>query len=349
MKCPNCGAEVSETAKFCPSCGFSLGQAGARVEHLRSRQFVEALIPPAPARGLPMPPPSNSLIPNLKAIFNAVFKPRAPLSLGPTPSLSHRTADVAYVIAIAVLLGAGLAVAYGIVRVSNLFVFAFFLSLIPTGAYLALVYLSDRFEREPPLLVALAFAWGAASTLPAVLVNDAVASAIGFLLAPVVSAPIAEEFFKSIFVYYMFTRSRLSAEVNSLTDGFVYGFASGLGFGFVENIIYMATIASTSSTIDAVVIRSLTVLMHGFTTGIVGWWLAYMKLRGVPYAGRMWDLAAPLVFAICVHAVWNGTNILLILLGARMAPLAIITLYFVGIAYLTRKIIGEAIRDEVLR
>jgi len=348
MKCPNCGAEVSETAKFCPSCGFRLEQAGTRIEHLRARQIVEALIPPAPARGVPMPPPSNSLIPNLRAMFNAVFKPRAPLSLGPMPSLSHKTADVAYIIAIAVLLGIGLAVAYGIVRVGSLFTLAFFLSLIPAGAYLSLVYLSDRFEREPPLLVALAFAWGAASTLPALLVNNAAARAIG-VLAPVVSAPIGEEFFKSIFVYYMFTRSKLSTEVNSLTDGFVYGFASGLGFGFVENIVYMASITLTSSMIDAVVIRSLTVLMHGFTTGIVGWWLAYMKLRGVPYAGRIWDLASPLVFAICVHAVWNGTSTLLQLLGARTAPLAVMTLYFVGIAYLTRKIIGEAIRDEVLK
>ncbi len=343
MRCPNCGAEVPDSAVYCPYCGYSL----RRVDKSRIQRIVESAIPEPSVGGNVINPPLNSLVPNLKTIFDAVFKPRRPMARGALPPPTYKSADVIYIVAMVILLGLGIYVSFSAVPIGNLFLLGLALSSLPAVAYLSLLYLADRYEREPLWLVALSFAWGVASTVPAIVINTGFASVFGLAATAVVSAPLVEEVFKSLFVYYMFTRSKLSINVNSLTDGFLYGFASGLGFGFAENILYMSRLSVSLTPVDALIIRSLTVLMHGFTTGIVGWWLAYIKLSGFSYRGRSWDLFSPLLFAVAVHATWNGTAALLDYISAGTASTVVVTLYAVGIAYLIRKVVGEALRDEV--
>ena len=56
--CPNCGTQVSATARFCPSCGAAIGYASANIPLVPPTQVLrqpEEPAPPAPAAYMPEP------------------------------------------------------------------------------------------------------------------------------------------------------------------------------------------------------------------------------------------------------------------------------------------------------
>ena len=52
MKCPNCGNELSDTAKFCTSCGTSIPEAAPAAE---AQPAVEPEAPAAEPEAAPAP------------------------------------------------------------------------------------------------------------------------------------------------------------------------------------------------------------------------------------------------------------------------------------------------------
>src|SRR6266508_1530778 len=105
----------------------------------------------------------------------------------------------------------------------------------------------DYFEREPPVLLAAVFAWGALVAVTAAVpgnaaLNSLVAKvgspAFAATWGPALAAPVVEEPLKLLGVVVVALLA--TEQINSVVDGFVYGAVAGLGFQVIENVLYAA-------------------------------------------------------------------------------------------------------------
>lgn len=156
-------------------------------------------------------------------------------------------------------------------------------------AFSALVWLLDKYEREPLRLLLGAFLWGA---IPAAVVSlvlevvlgvplwlllgDAPAEAIGVALG----APIIEELAKGaalILLALLFSR-----EFDGVMDGIVYGALVGFGFAMTENIAYLVSCGPVGSVeCQALAFwRTLVFgLNHAFYTALTGAAIGYAMTK----------------------------------------------------------------------
>jgi RsiW-degrading membrane proteinase PrsW (M82 family) len=127
------------------------------------------------------------------------------------------------------------------------FFFAALAAIVPTGAYVALIWRLDRYEKEPLGIIAAAFIWGA---VPAVLgaiiaelvlglpVKAFVAEQSALINASLVAPPV-EEGLKALALLAIFVIRR--AEFDDILDGIIYGSLVGLGFSMTENLLYFVS------------------------------------------------------------------------------------------------------------
>lgn len=119
------------------------------------------------------------------------------------------------------------------------------LALVPVIPVVAFYLWLDRWEREPPSLLTFAFVWGAAvATFAALLLNTAadlllVSSGQDATATALLVAPVVEELFKGLAVLLVFLLRR--HEFDGVVDGLVYAGMVGIGFAFVENVLYLGT------------------------------------------------------------------------------------------------------------
>jgi protease PrsW len=186
------------------------------------------------------------------------------------------------------------------------------MAVLPVPLYVFGVYLLDRKEPEPKILLFLTFVWGATiAILISLVINTAVMNFLGLTASSIISAPITEEISKGAAIFLLFFLRRKN--LDSILDGIVYGAMVGLGFAMTENIFYY--------------VRSLSA--SGITGGLSIFWT-----RGVmtPYAHPLFTMMTGIGFAISantdndwlrkkapvfgiitaivLHAVWNGSNLL---------------------------------------
>lgn len=185
---------------------------------------------------------------------------------------------------------------------------------VPMLLFLALVWWLDRYEREPVWLLLLTFAWGAVGAIVVALDGSGrmmapmgalapppwVADAVGAVLV----APLIEEPAKAVVLLFV----ALTRKFDNATDGFVYGAATGLGFGMTENFMYFTVTAASGDVgfwAGTVVVRTLySAVMHATASSVVGASLGLAKFRGLPWMGA--SLAGGLLVAIGIHMGWNG-------------------------------------------
>ncbi len=187
------------------------------------------------------------------------------------------------------------------------------LAVLPVPIYVGLALFVDRFEPEPPHLLAWAFFWGATgATLIALMVNSAgqalvgsaFGSAVGELYGASLSAPVVEEASKAVVLLAIYRWRR--AEFDGVLDGIVYASMVGLGFAFTENILYYARTALEGGVPLAAVffVRGiLAPFAHPVFTALTGVGLGIAALRGSP-----WRRALPavgLLGAMILHSLWN--------------------------------------------
>lgn len=159
----------------------------------------------------------------------------------------------------------------------------------------ALMWL-DRYEAEPPALLAAAFAWGAVIA-PGVslLVNQASLAAL-----------MVEETAKGLGVLAILLLRRRG--LDGVVDGIVYGGMAGIGFALIENVLYLGQAfgdAGGDGAMTTFVARGLfSPFAHPFFTMAigVGLWVAASHRGFGPH------LLAPLlgwVVAVVLHGAWN--------------------------------------------
>jgi RsiW-degrading membrane proteinase PrsW (M82 family) len=185
------------------------------------------------------------------------------------------------------------------------------LSLIPVVVVVATYLWLDRFENEPTSLLAFAFSWGAGvATLGALVINSASIAAIqqagGDTTAGVVLvAPAVEEALKGAGVLVILLLNR--REFDGVVDGLVYAGLVGIGFAFVEDVLYLGRTVQThdGATAMVFVLRCLaSPFAHPLFTAATGIGLGIAARTRRPYLWVLAPLAGYLV-AVGLHSTWN--------------------------------------------
>jgi len=183
-------------------------------------------------------------------------------------------------------------------------------------AFLFFIWWMDRYDREPLWLLGVAYLWGAFGSIAASVVLTIVsAAAVGSILhllnsptwvleaaLPSIIAPLAEEPSKAAILLLIIWH----ADFDNMTDGFVYGAATGLGFGMTENFLYfLGAIDDLGVWFGTVVVRTCySAIMHATATAIVGAALGWARFRGA--TALVLSGSVGLAAAVVIHGVWNG-------------------------------------------
>lgn len=186
-------------------------------------------------------------------------------------------------------------------------------SILPTIAYVLLIWWIDRHEREPLHLLAAAFIWGA---LPAVTASALLEWAIGdlwpvpeeasALFSSGLIAPPVEEILKGLAVWAIYRLAR--SEFDGALDGIVYGSLVGFGFAMTENAFYFLSAQAQGDLAHwATIVLGRGVafgLNHALFTSFTG--IAFGVIRY--WKRRIAKVLAALLgvgFAILAHALHN--------------------------------------------
>lgn len=195
------------------------------------------------------------------------------------------------------------------------FVVGLLFAVVPVVPLLAYFAWLDRNEPEPRGLLLFAFGWGAAvATLGSLVLNTAsvlVLDAAGrdpeFVSVAVV-APVVEEALKGLGILAILLIGRRG--LDGVVDGLVYAGVVGVGFAFVENILYLGaalTDGGGAGLIGTFVVRGIfSPFAHPLFTAPIGIAIAVAARRG----GLRWAwVLVGYVVAVLLHGVWNGSAV----------------------------------------
>ena len=115
------------------------------------------------------------------------------------------------------------------------------LAALPVGPLVAGYLWLDRYEPEPKRLLAAGLCWGGfVATAAALLVQGVGGFYVGFTddQSLAIVAPVTEEASKGLFLMLLLWWRR--SELDGILDGIIYAGMVGIGFAFIENILYLA-------------------------------------------------------------------------------------------------------------
>jgi len=194
---------------------------------------------------------------------------------------------------------------------------AFFFGFVPMFLFAAFVNWLDRYEKEPKLLLGVAFIWGVViAGGGAYILNTAVgvgvysitgsASAADFSTTSI-AAPIIEEALKGIAVLFVFLIFR--KEFDSVLDGIVYASITAMGFAAIENVLYIYRNGFQGGGWEGfwalVFIRVVLVgWMHPFFTSFTGIGIAIARISTNPFA-KLIAIPGGYAVAVSTHSFHN--------------------------------------------
>jgi RsiW-degrading membrane proteinase PrsW (M82 family) len=186
------------------------------------------------------------------------------------------------------------------------------LAAVPVFGVVAAFLWLDRYEAEPPSLLAFAFAWGAGvASFGALVVNTASLQAISEAggdpsVTVLVVAPVVEEALKGAAVLLIVLLRR--REFHGVVDGLVYAGMAGVGFAFVENVLYLGRGLATgggTGLVAVFVIRCVvSPFAHPLFTAATGVALG-LAARSRRASTRLLLPVAGFALAVGLHAAWN--------------------------------------------
>lgn len=168
----------------------------------------------------------------------------------------------------------------------------FILALVPALILLGYFYKRDP-RPEPKKTVTKAFLWGITATLPALLIEMLFTSLTPTGLHPLASAAIrafliaalVEESCKMAMINkFIYPRP----EFDEVNDGIIYTMAAGLGFAFLENILYSM---NSDHSWSLLLMRGVSsVPLHGLASGLMGYYIGKSKFAQKDYRmiGLLW-------------------------------------------------------------
>ena len=193
------------------------------------------------------------------------------------------------------------------------------LAAIPVGPLVGIYLWLDRYEPEPRVLLLLGLGWGAFVATSAALflqAFDAFALRSDEATQSVLVAPLTEEAAKGLFILLLLLYRR--AELDGVLDGIVYAGMVGIGFAFMENILYLSQayigedgrVGGIEDAVLLFVVRGVfSPFAHPFFTAFVGIGVGI----AVTSRSRAVQVAAPVLgysVAVAAHSLWNGSLLL---------------------------------------
>lgn len=188
------------------------------------------------------------------------------------------------------------------------------LAAVPVGPVLATVLWLDRHEAEPPHLLAFAFGWGACvASLGALVLNTGASRLLDRSVGDVtntsvVVAPVVEEVLKGVGVLLLLLKQR--RQFDGVVDGIVYAAFVGVGFAYLENVLYLGRALGDSQPDSLVVVFVLRCLVspfaHPLFTMAVGVGLGIAARHRSPVR-RVGAPVLGLAVAVVLHALWNAS------------------------------------------
>jgi RsiW-degrading membrane proteinase PrsW (M82 family) len=190
-------------------------------------------------------------------------------------------------------------------------------SFLPMLVFAYVVYWTDRYEKEPALLLGGVFLWGAiVAAGAAFIVNSFLGLGIYFftgsqaftnLSTSSIIAPVIEETLKGIACLLVFLYVR--REFDSILDGIVYAAITAIGFAATENLYYIYTYGFHENGVSGILwmffVRVILVgWQHPFCTSFIGIGLATSRLN----RNSLIKIIAPIIglgLAIFTHSVHN--------------------------------------------
>jgi protease PrsW len=216
----------------------------------------------------------------------------------------------------------------------------------PTGALIAtllaalsfpvlilICFWLDRYEPEPASYRLAALGWGAVAAVVLSFVaeqflfglpgtNEFVAAALG--------APVVEELAKGLFFVAIIVFRR--SEVDGLLDGIIYGAMVGIGFAFVEDIVYYLQSLQAGQLGVTFFLRGIMgPFAHPLFTAATGVGIGIAVSSRRPVVRVLAPILGFLT-AVLLHAIWNASAFwgdgqgFLLVYGAIMLPLLVVIL-----------------------
>ncbi|MDD3570702.1 MAG: PrsW family glutamic-type intramembrane protease [Lachnospiraceae bacterium] len=160
------------------------------------------------------------------------------------------------------------------------------LALAPVLLFLIFIFIKDKYEKEPIILLFVGAIFGAYLAAP-VLANDVllmrmkIGEKYPVLFSAFITSAANEEGFKLLFLALLMHRNR---EFNEPVDGIVYSVFVSLGFAAAENVIYV--LSPTIGGVGTALQRAIfSVPGHGLFAIAMGYYFAcwhYYK-KGIKY------------------------------------------------------------------
>jgi protease PrsW len=213
--------------------------------------------------------------------------------------------------------------------------FLLILAVLPGIILLAIILFMDRNEREPLGIVLRVLLLGAASCIPAIIIELVlgvipifkIGGFAGAVFTSFIQVAPVEEFCKlSVVLLFVWKNNNFNEE----NDGIVYVGASALGFAIFENIFYV-----TSGGFNTGIIRALTAMpLHCFTGVLMGFFVGLAKFAGNRKKTKNLIITG-FIIAWLIHSVYDTFALSGTELAVLLIPLVIGLIVF-GIIYLKK-------------
>jgi RsiW-degrading membrane proteinase PrsW (M82 family) len=217
-------------------------------------------------------------------------------------------------------------------------VLAYVIAILLPLFFLYLIYSQDLYGQGKFGHVLLSFGWGLAAFGAAYVVNQLVANHVlpqfgldwrtteGYVAVVVLVAPIVEELLKSLQLLF------LARRMTYFVDGAIYGFAAGIAFSILENVVIYLPQAGEGAGWMAFIRALSTCLMHGAASALVG--TAIGRFRYGRGGHRLFSMLLGWIGAIGLHMGFNrlqnagqGFGVLLGALGIGIGGAVLIVLF----------------------
>jgi protease PrsW len=197
------------------------------------------------------------------------------------------------------------------------FLLSLFFGFVPMFIFAWLVYLLDRYEKEPGRLLVGVFLWGAVVAAGAAFVVNTLlgleiyqvtgSEAATSLTTASIVAPIVEESLKGFAILIVFLL--FHQEFDSLLDGILYAAIVALGFAATENTFYIYTQGFQTDGLPGILFMAFVRVIlvgwqHPFYTAFTGIGLAIARLN----RSLLVKIVAPILgwsIAVFTHSLHN--------------------------------------------
>lgn len=225
------------------------------------------------------------------------------------------------------------------------YLFVIFISILSSIIFISVILYSDRKNKEPGYMIALALLSGIFTIAVSLVVGKLILPHLNYLnyesynFIKVLIFAFVEESAKLIVLYFFIQKN---SNFDDIYDGFVYSSLISLSFAAFETVMYVLTETEFNSMIHLAIIRGVTSIPLHLICGIVmGYYVGTEKFAKT-YSIKIFKLFNSLLLPTLIHTIYNYylTKILMFvesdLLFILLMLVFFIPLYITGIVYLKR-------------